>query len=143
MAAFHAKYPFLEIASGFFSAPTGRVLARVNAEIDAKHVSFDVMLAANVAAWVQMTHDGKIMQYVSPEYATFPAGAKQDGYWATSQAIGVIPVYNKNVMTPPDAPKSWSDLLLPPLCRPQDGDPERRGRHAVQLDLSVRARARP
>lgn len=113
MAAFHAKYPFLEIASGFFSAPTGRVLARVNAEIDAKHVSFDVMLAANVAAWVQMTHDGKIMQYVSPEYAAFPAGAKQDGYWAASQAIGVIPVYDKNVMTPPDAPKSWSDLLLP------------------------------
>jgi iron(III) transport system substrate-binding protein len=113
MAAFRAKYPFLDIATGFFSAPTGRVLARVNAEIDAKHVTFDVMLAANVAAWVQMTRDGKIMQYASPEYAAFPAGAKQDGYWAASQAIGVIPVYNKNILKPVDAPTSWADLLLP------------------------------
>jgi iron(III) transport system substrate-binding protein len=113
MAAFHAKYPFLDIASGFFSAPTGRVLARVNAEIDAKHVTFDVMLAANVAAWVDMTRAGKIMEYKSPEYAAYPAGAKQDGYWAATQAIGVIPVYNKNVLKPADAPKSWADLLLP------------------------------
>jgi iron(III) transport system substrate-binding protein len=113
MAAFHAKYPFLDIVTGFFSAPTGRVLARVNAEIDARHVTFDVMLAANVAAWVQMTRDGKIMQYQSPEYAAYPAGAKQDGYWAASQAIGVIPVYNKTILKPADAPKAWSDLLLP------------------------------
>jgi iron(III) transport system substrate-binding protein len=113
MAAFHAKYPFLDIASGFFSAPTGRVLARVNAEIDARHVTFDVMLAANVAAWVEMARAGKIMEYKSPEYAAFPAGAKQDGYWAATQAIGVIPVYNRNVLKPADAPKSWADLLLP------------------------------
>ncbi len=37
MAAFGAKYPFLDITTGFFSAPTGRVLARVNAEIDDRH----------------------------------------------------------------------------------------------------------
>ena len=63
MAAFKAKYSFLDIATGFYSAPTGRVLARVNAEIDAKRLSFDVMLAANTAAWIEMTQQGRIARY--------------------------------------------------------------------------------
>lgn len=113
MTAFKAKYPFLDIATGFYSGPTGRVLARVGAEIDAKRLSFDVMLAANAAAWIDLTRQGKIMQYNSPEYAAYPAGSKMDGYWAAAQAIGVIPVYNKNQLAPADAPKSWLDLLAP------------------------------
>lgn len=113
LAAFKAKYPFLDLATGFYSAPTGRVLARVNAEIDAKRLSFDVMLAANTAAWIDMTRQGKVMRYDSPEYAAYPRGAKMDGYWASAQAIGVIPVYNKNILPSADAPKSWLDLLQP------------------------------
>jgi iron(III) transport system substrate-binding protein len=113
MAAFGAKYPFLDINTGFYSAPTGRVLARVNAEIDAKRITFDVMLAANAAAWVDMTRQGRVARYDSPEYAAYPAGSKQDGYWAAAQAIGVLPVYNKNILAPADVPKSWLDLLGP------------------------------
>ena len=89
------------------------MLARVNAEIDAKRVTFDAMLAANVAAWIDMTHEGKIARYDSAEYAAYPTGAKIQGSWAAAQAIGVIPVYNKNVLAPADAPKSWLDLLSP------------------------------
>lgn len=113
MAAFKAKYPFLDIASGFYSAPTGQVLARVNAEMAAKRLTFDVMLAANAAAWIDMTGHGRIMRYDSAEYALYPTGAKMDGYWAAAQAIGVIPIYDRNVLSPADAPKSWFDLLKP------------------------------
>ena len=113
MAAFKAKYPFLDIATGFYAAPTGRVLARVNAEIDAKRLTFDVMLAANTAAWIEMTQQDHIARYDSSEYAAYPAGAKMDGYWAAAQAIGVIPVYNKNVLPPDQVPKAWADLLRP------------------------------
>ena len=113
MATFKAKYPFLDADSGFYGAPTGRVLARVNAELDAKRLSFDAMLAANVAAWIDMTREGKIARYDSPEYAAYPVGAKNAGFWAAAQAIGVIPVYNKNVLSPADAPRSWLDLLQP------------------------------
>jgi iron(III) transport system substrate-binding protein len=112
MDAFKAKYPFLDVSTGFYSAPSGRVLARVNAEIDAQRLTFDVMLAANVAAWIDMIRQNRIARYDSPEYAAFPAGAKSDGYWAAAQAIAVIPVYNKNVLTG-EAPKSWTDLLQP------------------------------
>src|SRR5262249_50688648 len=80
---------------------------------DAKRLSFDVMLAANIAAWIDMTRQGKIMQYDSPEYAAYPVGSKLDGHWAAAQAIGVIPVYNRNVLKPADVPVSWFDLLKP------------------------------
>lgn len=113
MAGFKAKYPFLDVASGFFSAPTGQVLARVNAEIDAGRLTFDAMLAANTAAWIDMTQRGRIMRYDSSQYAAFPSGAKMGGYWAAAQAIGVIPIYNRNVLSPADAPQSWADLLQP------------------------------
>lgn len=113
MAAFRAKYPFLDTATGFYSAPTGRVLSRVNAEIDAKRLSFDVMLAANLAAWVDMTRAGKIARYNSPEYAAYPADAKDPGHFAAAQAIGVIMAYNKNKLDAGQAPKSWRDLLKP------------------------------
>jgi iron(III) transport system substrate-binding protein len=51
------------------------------------------------------------MHYDSPEHAAFPSGGKMGGYWAAAQAIGVIPIYNRNVLSAADAPKSWSDLL--------------------------------
>ena len=111
LAAFKSNYPFLDIDTGFYSGPTGRVLARVNAEFDAKRLTFDVMSAANTAAWIEMVQQGRIYRYDLPEYAAFPAGAKMDGYWAAAQAIGVIPVYDKNVLPPAQAPQSWVDLL--------------------------------
>ncbi len=113
MAAFHAKYPFLDVASGFYSAPTGRVLARVNAELAAGRRSFDVMLAANTAAFVEMRGQGKLLRYNSPEYAAFPPGSKMDGYWAAAQAIGVVPVYDTHLLPPSEAPRSWRNLLAP------------------------------
>ncbi|HLI14302.1 MAG TPA: extracellular solute-binding protein [Alphaproteobacteria bacterium] len=119
LAAFKAKYPFLDLATGFYSAPTGRVLARVNAELDAKHVTFDVMLAANMAAFVKMTRAGKLQRYDSPEYAAYPPNAKQDGYWAAVQAIGVIMAYNENRLSANDAPHAWADLLLPRFANRQ------------------------
>src|SRR5262245_50649535 len=40
MDAFKAKYPFLDVASGYYSAPTGRVLARVGAELNSGSLTF-------------------------------------------------------------------------------------------------------
>jgi iron(III) transport system substrate-binding protein len=113
MQAFARKYPFLDVTSGFYSAPTGRVLARVRAELDAHKVSFDVMLAANTAAFLELQEQKQLLHYASPEYAAFPPQAKQDGYWGAAQAIGVIIAYNRNVLPDAQAPHSWADLLDP------------------------------
>jgi iron(III) transport system substrate-binding protein len=71
------------------------------------------MLAANTAAWIEMTQQEHIARYDSSEYAAYPAGAKMDGYWAAAQAIGVIPAYNKNVLPPDQVPKASAGLLRP------------------------------
>ena len=47
LQAFSAKYPFLEATSGLYSAPTGRVLARVDAEMQARKLSFDLLHVAS------------------------------------------------------------------------------------------------
>jgi hypothetical protein len=54
MDAFKAKYPFLDVTSGYYSAPTGRVLARLDAEMDAGNLSFDALHVANLASYLTM-----------------------------------------------------------------------------------------
>src|SRR3954468_15399533 len=58
LQAFKAKYPFLDVTTGYYSAPTGRVLARVTAEIAARNVSFDVMQATNLAPYLDLAREG-------------------------------------------------------------------------------------
>jgi iron(III) transport system substrate-binding protein len=113
MDAFKAKYPFLDISSGYYSAPTGRVLARLNAEMDAGNLSFDVLHVASLAPYLTMTRKGQLAPYHSPELAAYPESAHGGDYWTTARIIGVIMAYNKNVLAPEKAPKAWVDILKP------------------------------
>ncbi len=113
MEAFRAKYPFLDVASGYYSAPAGRVLARVNAEMDAGNLSFDVLHVANLAPYLTMARTGQLQPYPSPELAAYPAQAHGGDLWASARTIGIIMAYNKNVLPPDKAPKAWVDILRP------------------------------
>jgi iron(III) transport system substrate-binding protein len=113
MDAFKAKYPFLDVASGYYSAPTGRVLARLGAEMDAGNLSFDVLHVANLAPYLTMAGKGQLQPYHSPELAAFPDSAHGGDLWATARVIGIIMAYNKNVLSPDKAPKAWIDILKP------------------------------
>jgi iron(III) transport system substrate-binding protein len=113
LQAFQAKYPFLDVNSGLYAAPTGRVLARVGAEIKAGNVTMDVLHVANQASYYEMARNGQLLHYRSPEYAGYPDGAHDGGHWAAARVIGVIMAYNKNVLSPDRVPKSWADLLKP------------------------------
>jgi len=113
MDAFKAKYPFLDVASGYYSAPTGRVLARVGAEMDAGNLSFDVLHVANLAPFLTMARQGQLLGYRSPELAAYPNSAHGDDIWATARVIGVIMAYNKTMLAPEKAPKAWADMLNP------------------------------
>ena len=113
MDAFKAKYPFLDVSSGYYSAPTGRVLARVSAEMGAGNLSFDALHVANLAPYVTMARAGQLLDYKSPELAAYPDDSHDGGLWATARVIGVIMAYNKNVLPPDKAPKSWTDMLKP------------------------------
>jgi iron(III) transport system substrate-binding protein len=113
MDAFKAKYPFLDVTTGYYSAPTGRVLARVSAEMKAGNLSFDALHVANVAPYVSLGRSGDLLDYKSPELSAYPAESHDGGLWATARVVGVIMAYNKNILPPDKAPKSWADMLKP------------------------------
>jgi iron(III) transport system substrate-binding protein len=113
MDAFKAKHPFLDVTSGYYSAPTGRVLARLNAEMDAGNLSFDALHVANLAPYLTMARNGQLQPYHSPELAAFPDGAHGGDLWTSARVIGVIMAYNKNVLSPDQVPKAWVDILKP------------------------------
>ena len=113
MDAFKSLYPFLDVTSGYYSAPTGRVLARVYAEMDAGSLSFDVLHVANLAPYLTMARKGQLLAYHSPELAAYPESAHGDDLWTTARVIGVIMAYNKNFLPPDKAPKAWIDILKP------------------------------
>ena len=113
MDAFKAKYPFLDVSSGYYSAPTGRVLARLNAEMDAGNLSFDVLHVANLAPYLTMARERKLLAYHSAELAAFPEDAHGGDLWTTVRIVGIIMAYNKNVLAPEKAPQAWVDMLRP------------------------------
>ncbi|HME27389.1 MAG TPA: extracellular solute-binding protein [Acetobacteraceae bacterium] len=113
MDAFKAKYSFLDVTSGYYSAPTGRVLARLNAEMDAGNLSFDALHVANLAPYLAMARKGQLQPHHSPELAAFPDSAHGGDLWTSARVIGVIMAYNKTVLSPDKAPKAWIDILKP------------------------------
>jgi iron(III) transport system substrate-binding protein len=113
LAAFNKLYPFLELDSGYYSAPTGRVLARIDAELAADALSFDVMHIASVAAFMAYARKGELLAYASPERDAHLPGSYYDDQWATARIIGIIMAYNKHRLPPDQAPKAWADLLRP------------------------------
>ena len=111
MDAFRAKYPFLDVSRGYYSAPTGRVLARVSAELGSGSLTFDVLHVANLAPYLTMARAGQLLPYRSPELAAYPDDAHGGDLWTAARVIGVIMAYNRNVLAPDRAPKAWPDIL--------------------------------
>jgi iron(III) transport system substrate-binding protein len=115
LAAFNRLYPFLELNSGYYSAPTGRVLARIDAELAADALSFDVMHIASVAAFMAYARKGHLLAYASPERDAHLPGSYYGDQWATARIVGIIMAYNKHRLAPDQAPRAWVDLLRPEL----------------------------
>ena len=113
LQAFTAQYPFIDASSGLYSAPTGRVLARIDAEMKAGNLSFDTLHVASLAPFLALAKNGGLLGYASPELAAYPPEAHDKDQWTTARMVGVIMAYNKNVLAPDKAPKSWLDMLRP------------------------------
>lgn len=115
LQAFTAKYPFIDATSGLYSAPTGRVLARIDAELQGRNLSFDLLHVASLAPFLALSRKGQLLGYRSTELDAYPPEAYDRDQWATARIVGVIMAYNKNILPPDKAPKAWADLLRPEL----------------------------
>jgi iron(III) transport system substrate-binding protein len=113
LQAFTAKYPFIDATNGLYSAPTGRVLARIDAEMQSRNLNFDLLHVASLAPFLALSRKGQLLGYRSGELDAYPPEASDRDQWATARIVGVIMAYNKNFLAPEKAPKAWADLLKP------------------------------
>lgn len=106
---FSTKYPDIKIE--FYRGDSESVTQKALTEFRAKTYVADV-LETNDVNITQLMSEGVVGTYVSPEAASFPAGAKdpEGGYVAARLNLLVI-AYNTQLVKKDDAPKKLEDLL--------------------------------
>ena len=93
-----------------FQGDTGAILAKLEAE--KARPQADVLVLADWAAGLQMSKDGALLPYLSPEAATVPAQFQDPGKAFVAQGMSAVSiVYNTDKVTTP--PTDWDDLLRP------------------------------
>lgn len=114
-AMFTVRYPGVKCNPVRATAQV--VFQRLIQETRAKATHADVLSTNSVADLVILKKDGSLAAY-QPENLRFMAPkikamGEKDGYWIPSQVAPLGIVYNKNLVKPGDAPKTWIDLLDP------------------------------
>ena len=73
----------------------------------------DVAQFNGFEAW-QLQKLGVLQSYKSPEAKNYSDSYKNPvGYWTTIYANYLVLGFNPKMVSPPDVPKKWEDLLLP------------------------------
>ena len=108
---FNQKYPFIVVEQ--WNTSSKATQERVWAEFTAKKYSWDVISGGSRAAqdWVKA---GVMQKWSVPGLSRLPADARDpNGYYAPFGFNVSVPVYNTNLISAKDAPKTWEDLLDP------------------------------
>lgn len=108
---FNQKYPFIKVEQ--WNTSSKATQERVWAEFVAKKYTWDVVTGGGRSAldWVKA---GMLQKWSVPGLASLPEEAKNpEGYYAAFGFNVSVPVYNTNLVSANDAPKSWEDLLNP------------------------------
>ena len=112
--AFTAKYPGVKVN---VIRTTGQVaFSRLSQDIRAEVANCDVFSGTDLGHHVWLKERNLLMKYV-PENAskvseTFQ-GIDPDGFYHVTNANLFLMIYNSNLVSAADAPKSWTDLLDP------------------------------
>jgi iron(III) transport system substrate-binding protein len=99
-AAYGINVSFMRIAG----AP---LTSRVDAEVKAGRVAVDVVFSPDVAALDRWAQDGALEPIPEVDYPT------REKYHAVMQIVGQGIVYNTDLISGGDVPKTWKDLLKP------------------------------
>lgn len=109
---FEKKYP--GVTMEYYFAGTSKVVTKISTEAQAGHVDADVIWVGDAADYVSFKENGILQQYHSPELdggAIASEYIDPDGYYTAGRLVGVGIAYNTALVTPEEAPKTWSDLL--------------------------------
>jgi iron(III) transport system substrate-binding protein len=90
---------------------TPKIMAKLQAEIQAGNPVADVLLIADVVTLERLKEDGRLLAYKSPEAAGYDAALYDaDGYYYSTKLITTGIMYNTSASM---KPASWKDLTKP------------------------------
>jgi iron(III) transport system substrate-binding protein len=109
---FREKYP--ELSLTILRQPGEKIRTRILTEMRAGKFFWDVV-SFNHLDMDALAQEGLLAAYASPETRSgFPRGAVDpEGRWAAIYVRQYVIGYNTRLVPPPEAPKSWEDLLQP------------------------------
>jgi iron(III) transport system substrate-binding protein len=111
LAAFRARYPFLQI-SHYRSGSTA-LLSKILTETRAGRYDFDVVDQEPGAVY-ELGRAGLIEKYLSPNRQFLRSEMMdKEGLWTAGYHLVVVTGYNTKLMRKEEAPKSYEDLLNP------------------------------
>jgi len=108
-ADFEAKFP--EITLDVFRAGTGKVMAKLAAEMEAGTIVADLLWVAEPSSYETLKDKGVLLQFTPAEAEALPAEFRDpDGYYYAGRLINMVVGYNAEIEP---KPTGWKDLLNP------------------------------
>ncbi|HEX4928927.1 MAG TPA: extracellular solute-binding protein [Burkholderiales bacterium] len=109
---FRERYPFLYLS--ILRAPGSGVRSSILSEARDGRYRWDVV-SANLGDVHRLARAGLLAPYASPQTASgFPPGTVDpEGHWAAIYLRHYVIAYNRALVKPEEAPKSWQALLDP------------------------------
>jgi iron(III) transport system substrate-binding protein len=109
---FTAKYPFIDTGASF-RATSGRLKARLDAEIASSRIQGDVLQMGSFGQFLAYAKAGRLDRFETPEMSAYPPNLKEQGLWTVFRSAPIVMSYNPGKLPDADAPKAWSDLSNP------------------------------
>jgi len=108
-ADFEARFP--EITLDVFRAGTGKVMAKLAAEMEAGAIAADLLWVAEPSSYEALKDKGVLLQFTPAEAEALPTEFRDpDGYYYAGRLICMVVGYNAEVEP---KPTGWKDLLNP------------------------------
>lgn len=107
---FQKKYPFIDVSS--FRATSGRLGARLDAEIGAGKVHGDILQMGSFGRFLGYAKAGNFDRFETPEMDAYDAKFKDSGLWTVFRISPILIAYSSR-LADKDAPTSWADLAAP------------------------------
>lgn len=111
LARFEKKYPFVKTSS--FCATSGRIGARLDAEIGAGKVFGDILQMGSVGRFLAYAKAGNLERFETPEMNAYAPEYKEQGLWTVFRFSPILVAYDTRRVQESAAPTSWKDLADP------------------------------
>lgn len=109
---FTQKYPTIKM--DYYTAGTGDVITKITTEQQAGGISADLIWIGDPTHYVDMKAKGMLETYKSPEAEFVPEIFRdKDNQFCGARIVTMGFVYNTQLVSEADVPKTWEDLLDP------------------------------